>query len=152
MIRRPPRSTLFPYTTLFRSPPGPAPRPQDEGIRDHIQYLIEALRIAVAAGAERDVASSLNPVLGQLSAGGVLAARHAIVERSEFIARLIQGRHFGVQTHRRPHRSAETEHVRQAFDELVVLYVAARHEVKNEIALAAAIQPAPLRRAALAVR
>src|SRR5471032_3460770 len=27
MIRRPPRSTLFPYTTLFRSPPrGPGPR------------------------------------------------------------------------------------------------------------------------------
>src|SRR2546426_3602796 len=26
MIRRPPRSTLFPYTTLFRSPPGPQTR------------------------------------------------------------------------------------------------------------------------------
>src|SRR5258708_31993718 len=26
MIRRPPRSTLFPYTTLFRSPASPAPR------------------------------------------------------------------------------------------------------------------------------
>src|SRR5260370_8559115 len=26
MIRRPPRSTLFPYTTLFRSPPGMASR------------------------------------------------------------------------------------------------------------------------------
>src|SRR2546430_12586967 len=26
MIRRPPRSTLFPYTTLFRSPPGPRSR------------------------------------------------------------------------------------------------------------------------------
>src|SRR2546427_12927036 len=26
MIRRPPRSTLFPYTTLFRSPPVSAPR------------------------------------------------------------------------------------------------------------------------------
>src|SRR5690348_18270194 len=25
MIRRPPRSTLFPYTTLFRSPPRPGP-------------------------------------------------------------------------------------------------------------------------------
>src|SRR3712207_7164629 len=25
MIRRPPRSTLFPYTTLFRSPPDPLP-------------------------------------------------------------------------------------------------------------------------------
>src|SRR3712207_8616655 len=29
MIRRPPRSTLFPYTTLFRSrPPGPAEDPR----------------------------------------------------------------------------------------------------------------------------
>src|SRR3712207_8939188 len=27
MIRRPPRSTLFPYTTLFRSPSGRRPRP-----------------------------------------------------------------------------------------------------------------------------
>src|SRR5215216_90356 len=27
MIRRPPRSTLFPYTTLFRSPPRPRRRP-----------------------------------------------------------------------------------------------------------------------------
>src|SRR5258708_31513468 len=27
MIRRPPRSTLFPYTTLFRSPAFPRPRP-----------------------------------------------------------------------------------------------------------------------------
>src|SRR3989454_1248351 len=26
MIRRPPRSTLFPYTTLFRSQPRPGPR------------------------------------------------------------------------------------------------------------------------------
>src|SRR3712207_7143738 len=31
MIRRPPRSTLFPYTTLFRSSPGPAsPAPGGE--------------------------------------------------------------------------------------------------------------------------
>src|SRR2546427_7309220 len=28
MIRRPPRSTLFPYTTLFRSPQPGAPRPR----------------------------------------------------------------------------------------------------------------------------
>src|SRR5256885_11734622 len=37
MIRRPPRSTLFPYTTLFRSPPRRAPRHrarrEDEGRR-----------------------------------------------------------------------------------------------------------------------
>src|SRR3712207_8982803 len=30
MIRRPPRSTLFPYTTLFRS--GPVPIMPDEGV------------------------------------------------------------------------------------------------------------------------
>src|SRR5438270_4953720 len=32
MIRRPPRSTLFPYTTLFRSLPRPEPR---RGVRAH---------------------------------------------------------------------------------------------------------------------
>src|SRR2546422_2022352 len=38
MIRRPPRSTLFPYTTLFRSPERPdvAARPaRPEHLRDH---------------------------------------------------------------------------------------------------------------------
>src|SRR3712207_8104857 len=30
MIRRPPRSTLFPYTTLFRSAQQPGDRPLDE--------------------------------------------------------------------------------------------------------------------------
>src|SRR5256885_12979187 len=29
MIRRPPRSTLFPYTTLFRSPPHRFPTPRE---------------------------------------------------------------------------------------------------------------------------
>src|SRR3712207_9009665 len=34
MIRRPPRSTLFPYTTLFRSPPqGGRKHPQQEFIQ-----------------------------------------------------------------------------------------------------------------------
>src|SRR2546421_6007623 len=33
MIRRPPRSTLFPYTTLFRSPLGSALRSQNTEIR-----------------------------------------------------------------------------------------------------------------------
>src|SRR5438874_4849049 len=31
MIRRPPRSTLFPYTTLFRSPRRPRPGRRDRG-------------------------------------------------------------------------------------------------------------------------
>src|SRR3712207_8306611 len=34
MIRRPPRSTLFPYTTLFRSGRGRHPRPGHHAVRD----------------------------------------------------------------------------------------------------------------------
>src|SRR5258708_24848026 len=41
MIRRPPRSTLFPYTTLFRS--GGKPR----------LHFLEPVRIAVAAGFQK---------------------------------------------------------------------------------------------------
>src|SRR2546430_5576411 len=40
MIRRPPRSTLFPYTTLFRSDQ------QDAGHRDAEQALKHAVRVA----------------------------------------------------------------------------------------------------------
>src|SRR2546430_13320716 len=36
MIRRPPRSTLFPYTTLFRSRPGPcSTAPEEHAGRGH---------------------------------------------------------------------------------------------------------------------
>src|SRR3712207_8185340 len=38
MIRRPPRSTLFPYTTLFRSPDGDEHgRRDDDGAADELQ-------------------------------------------------------------------------------------------------------------------
>src|SRR3712207_8543303 len=47
MIRRPPRSTLFPYTTLFRSHPGDGPeprRPPDQPIlRPQDQSLTPAI-------------------------------------------------------------------------------------------------------------
>src|SRR3712207_7586042 len=33
MVRRPPRSTLFPYTTLFRSEPGQARHEELNGVR-----------------------------------------------------------------------------------------------------------------------
>src|SRR5215467_14996388 len=53
MIRRPPRSTLFPYTTLFRSPaPPPAiflagdyqPRASREDFEFHLELLVQAVR------------------------------------------------------------------------------------------------------------
>src|SRR3712207_9581416 len=44
MIRRPPRSTLFPYTTLFRSTPGFLPGSQQEagGVIRHGAKLLHA--------------------------------------------------------------------------------------------------------------
>src|SRR5258708_13805385 len=40
MIRRPPRSTLFPYTTLFRS----------EGLLGEVLLLVEHIRARIAGG------------------------------------------------------------------------------------------------------
>src|SRR2546422_7091086 len=49
MIRRPPRSTLFPYTTLFRSPRPPSrPRPRGLGARGRAGHR----RLLVAARSE----------------------------------------------------------------------------------------------------
>src|SRR5258706_12955344 len=51
MIRRPPRSTLFPYTTLFRSPPGVEPRREaarPEGPRRHPPSLSRAGELSPA--------------------------------------------------------------------------------------------------------
>src|SRR2546429_9495976 len=43
MIRRPPRSTLFPYTTLFRSP-------YDDFKPEHAKWLVDKKKAAEAAG------------------------------------------------------------------------------------------------------
>src|SRR2546430_3972202 len=46
MIRRPPRSTLFPYTTLFRSRALPGPRSlRDQAARLHLQRQPRRLRL-----------------------------------------------------------------------------------------------------------
>src|SRR3712207_6899387 len=58
MIRRPPRSTLFPYTTLFRSPvPAPAPAPmtpaapRSQKTKSIIIGIAAAACVAAAIGA-----------------------------------------------------------------------------------------------------
>src|SRR2546425_8534237 len=43
MIRRPPRSTLFPYTTLFRSPENPNPEPEDGQLSGRQMSFLEHL-------------------------------------------------------------------------------------------------------------
>src|SRR2546426_5460340 len=45
MIRRPPRSTLFPYTTLFRSLPGVVPPHSGQLAEHHVAALHAARRM-----------------------------------------------------------------------------------------------------------
>src|SRR3712207_7270885 len=66
MIRRPPRSTLFPYTTLFRSAPGPAagaalpllellPRPADAAFSGRLLFGVLHPADELVARERRDV-------------------------------------------------------------------------------------------------
>src|SRR5437762_11368941 len=52
MIRRPPRSTLFPYTTLFRSR-DEYNYPKKKGIKDECSRLLEASTILNTRSEER---------------------------------------------------------------------------------------------------
>src|SRR3712207_7660864 len=58
MIRRPPRSTLFPYTTLFRS--------RDERVRLSRDRRSVDVRRPGAVGAEQDPAAVRGPARGPL--------------------------------------------------------------------------------------
>src|SRR5260370_32248861 len=61
MIRRPPRSTLFPYTTLFRSPPftGPTVRAVVARVLSDPLRPIRTLRPALPVSVERPLARGL---------------------------------------------------------------------------------------------
>src|SRR2546427_12463613 len=73
MIRRPPRSTLFPYTTLFRSPADRAAR----GLRSFFCGMIRTVWFYVVL-----VVSSV------IHAGGVLVAALVAVKRDRKSTRL----------------------------------------------------------------
>src|SRR2546426_11393260 len=51
MIRRPPRSTLFPYTTLFRSPSVPTLGGNGHRFADHVQPQLVGAALDRPAGA-----------------------------------------------------------------------------------------------------
>src|SRR5256885_10524705 len=78
MIRRPPRSTLFPYTTLFRS--------VDAGVAD-VADLVEQLELAhhhlaQAAGEHFALAQVAQPFLDALDGGiDLLCAHGALAQR-----------------------------------------------------------------------
>src|SRR5687768_18191467 len=66
MIPRPPRSTLFPYTTLFRSALVTQRMPQDAPFVDHQRNAVGGrktdgtIRLAEASGGSRDVAPAVH--------------------------------------------------------------------------------------------
>src|SRR2546430_10383707 len=65
MIRRPPRSTLFPYTTLFRSQPEAAPRRRD-GELEHADLQRDD-RAGPASGRRDRKSTRLNSSHSQIS-------------------------------------------------------------------------------------
>src|SRR5256885_12558872 len=64
MIRRPPRSTLFPYTTLFRSPH--RERKIGPVLGEEVELVLRAVRVALAGEAARaDRVHRLQRVVGR---------------------------------------------------------------------------------------
>src|SRR5258708_30496993 len=77
MIRRPPRSTLFPYTTLFRSEPGPR---IDAG-RDHLDDVVALDR---GADARLLLEALAEPGVGQDRKSTRLNSSHQIISYAVF--------------------------------------------------------------------
>src|SRR3712207_9007649 len=87
MIRRPPRSTLFPYTTLFRSAASAAVRAVKARARaEDLAPVIEEMK---AAGAV-----SLRELADELNRRGVPAARGGRWSRSEEHTSELQSRQY----------------------------------------------------------
>src|SRR3989449_9601928 len=96
MIRRPPRSTLFPYTTLFRSPNGEQLEPYEELMIDcpegYLGVVMEKL------GPRRATLLDMkNPGVGTVRMRFNLPARGLLGYRSEF---LTETRGKGIVHHR----------------------------------------------------
>src|ERR1039458_5055512 len=72
MIRRPPRSTLFPYTTLFRSAPGPGSGELGDDLGSEALHLLGL----VEQGVEQDQPGPGRRDLGQLGGHAGWAAGH----------------------------------------------------------------------------
>src|SRR2546430_10712568 len=73
MIRRPPRSTLFPYTTLFRSRCGAHRAPANLRLADLGGAPMARAREARVRGDARRVGVVVNRAAGAARAAGVLA-------------------------------------------------------------------------------
>src|SRR3712207_8219678 len=91
MIRRPPRSTLFPYTTLFRSPGGPAAacRARPTGVRPRRRVGAAELLRRAGAGVGHRAPDPRHP--GALDARGGRSEEHTseLQSRQYLVCRLL---------------------------------------------------------------
>src|SRR3712207_8041194 len=69
MIRRPPRSTLFPYTTLFRS------RPHRDDRRDRIPERSSVTRSAAPSATSGETPSAVTGLMLSVTSPGAPSAR-----------------------------------------------------------------------------
>src|SRR3712207_7700065 len=95
MIRRPPRSTLFPYTTLFRSSSIPTTWPHDAWLRS-CGCTGGDRRERRASRSTRQRVALANPG-GRTSSGGTLDEREAVedlIQRSEEHTSELQSRQY----------------------------------------------------------
>src|SRR2546425_12029240 len=75
MIRRPPRSTLFPYTTLFRSLPAPVGGRQERHL-DPVPHRRARLVIGVVERVRQDLVAELGAALVELPVRERVAAAY----------------------------------------------------------------------------
>src|SRR3712207_9384170 len=66
MIRRPPRSTLFPYTTLFRSEVGAAGGDRLEVLADAVEDLRDGVRVVDDLAEARAAVQPFGELAGEL--------------------------------------------------------------------------------------
>src|ERR1035438_8568906 len=88
MIRRPPRSTLFPYPPLFRSAPG---LPAGPGAATGKIYFNANRAVAAAERGEKvllvRIETSPEDLRGMIAAEGILTARGGVSSHAALVAR-----------------------------------------------------------------
>src|SRR2546430_11822482 len=84
MIRRPPRSTLFPYTTLFRSDEAASVEVEHERLRRGAQRAVDRQRLAQLGHRDASVVGVDDAVDDHRVVG---QARHEVADEAEVVDR-----------------------------------------------------------------
>src|SRR2546430_4390259 len=91
MIRRPPRSTLFPYTTLFRSPGRLCAAPKGIGLRSHIR--LSGVLVKSSSITSSDVSTYLQPLRSEEHTS-------ELQSQSNLVCRLLLEKQNSIASHR----------------------------------------------------